>query len=272
MLEFLRSLLSGLAVKDLIDIGLVAALIYSLLILIRGTRAAYMLTGLLIVLLAFWFSSIWELSTLNWLLTYFLSSVLLIIIVIFQNDIRRALVQVGRYPFFQAVETYEETQLLEEIIRTVQSLANKKIGALLVFEREANLEGHLEKGVRLDARISKDLITSIFLPVTPLHDGAVILKNGRITHAGCLLPLPITPITSLELGTRHRAAIGLSEETDAVVLVVSEERGSVSLAIRGQLNKDIDVATLRQVLLNLFRPQQTWGKQLRDRLSNFLKS
>ncbi len=268
MLDLIKDIFAGFGLRDAVDIGIVSVLIYFVLKLIKGTRAAYMLSGLFVIIVAYWLSNLWDLYTLHTILTYFLSSLLLIIIVIFQNDIRRALVQVGRYPFFQTIETPEETRLLEEIIRTVQSLANKKIGALIVFEREADLEGHVEKGVRLDARISKELITSIFLPVSPLHDGAIIIKNGKITNAACFLPLTLNPGTSLELGSRHRAALGLSEETDAVIVVVSEERGSISVAINGSLTSDLDAAALRRILLNIFKPPESKLKKLWKRFAH----
>jgi len=235
---------------DLVDIGIIAFLIYRIIDLIRGTRAVQMLIGLAVVFLTYLSSQVFQLYTLNWVLDNFLSSILLVIVVIFQNDIRRALAQVGSGPFF-ARERRMQSQDLEEIVRAAVVLASKRIGALIVIEREVGLSEYMEIGTRLDARISKELINSIFVPSSPIHDGALVIQKGRITAAGCFLPLTSNPYVSKALGTRHRAAIGITEETDAVVIVVSEEEGKISLVRGGRITRDLDAGTLRGMLQQL---------------------
>jgi diadenylate cyclase len=243
-------LLSNFRFRDAIDIGIIAFFIYRIIDLIRGTRAVQMLFGLLVVFIAFLSSKYFDLYALNWVLDNFLGSILLVIVVIFQDDIRRALTQVGTRPFFGS-ESGLGGQDLEEIIRAAVSLASKRIGALIVLQRDVGLNDYVEVGTRLDARVSKELITSIFLPLSPIHDGALIIHKGRIIAAGCFLPLTTNPHVSKTLGTRHRAAIGLTEETDAVVIVISEEEGAISMVREGRITRDVDAATLRSTLLRL---------------------
>ncbi len=243
-------LLSTLRIQDAIDILLIAYVIYRIIDLIRGTRAVQMLIGLAVVFLAFLSSQYFELYTLNWILDNFLSSILLVIVVIFQDDIRRALTQVGTRPFF-GTEPGIQQEDLEEIIRAAVSLASKRIGALIVLQREVGLNEYVEVGTRLDARVSKELIASIFLPPSPIHDGALIIHRGRIIAAGCFLPLTTNPHVSKTLGTRHRAAIGLTEETDAIVVVISEEEGAISMVREGRITRDVDAGTLRSTIQKL---------------------
>jgi diadenylate cyclase len=243
-------LLSNFRIQDAIDIGLIAFVIYRIIDLIRGTRAVQMLIGLMVIFLAFLSSQYFSLYTLNWILDNFLSSILLLIVVIFQDDIRRALTQVGTRPFFGG-EPGVTGQDLEEIIRAAVSLASKRIGALIVLQRDVGLNEFIEVGTRLDARVSKELISSIFLPLSPIHDGALIIHKGRIIAAGCFLPLTTNPHVSKTLGTRHRAAIGLTEETDAIVVVISEEEGAISMVREGRITRDVDAGTLRSTLQRL---------------------
>ncbi len=243
-------LLSNFRFRDAIDIGIIAFFIYRIIDLIRGTRAVQMLIGLIVVFLAFLSSQYFDLYALNWILDNFLGSILLVIVVIFQDDIRRALTQVGTRPFFGG-ESGLQGQDLEEIIRAAVSLASKRIGALIVLQRDVGLNDFVEVGTRLDARVSKELITSIFLPPSPIHDGALIIHKGRIIAAGCFLPLTTNPHVSKTLGTRHRAAIGLTEETDAVVIVISEEEGAISMVREGRITRDVDAAMLRSTLQRL---------------------
>jgi uncharacterized protein (TIGR00159 family) len=243
-------LLSNFRLRDAIDIGIIAFFIYRIIDLIRGTRAVQMLIGLVVVFLAFLSSQYFDLYALNWILDNFLGSILLVIVVIFQDDIRRALTQVGTRPFFGA-ESGLHGQDLEEIVRAAVSLASKRIGALIVLQRDVGLNDFVEVGTRLDARVSKELITSIFQPLSPIHDGALIIHKGRIIAAGCFLPLTTNPHVSKTLGTRHRAGIGLTEETDAVVIVISEEEGAISMVRDGRITRDIDAATLRSTLQRL---------------------
>jgi uncharacterized protein (TIGR00159 family) len=190
-----------------------------------------------------------ELATLGFLLDYFLRWGVLIVIVIFQADIRRALTRVGRGLF--RTPSRQKTQVAEEVVRACQSLAQRRVGALIVLERETSLEEHLELGTRLDAALSREMLVSIFLPYSPLHDGAVVIRENRIAAAGCILPLALRANMPSVLGTRHRAAVGIAEETDAVAVVVSEETGKISLVATEEVLEDLDGARLRQALLRL---------------------
>ncbi|MEO8603465.1 MAG: diadenylate cyclase CdaA [bacterium] len=243
-------LLDNFRLQDAVDIGIVAFLVYSLIELIRGTRAARMLIGLCVVFLVYLSSRLFELYTLNWILDNFLSSVLLVIVIIFQHDIRRALIQVGSRPIF-GTDLQLADQDLEEIVRAVVNLASRRIGALLVLERETGLNEYVEGGTTLDAQISKEMILAVFVVASPMHDGALVIRKGRLTAAGCFLPLTANPNVSKTLGTRHRAAIGITEESDAVVIAVSEEDGSISLVAAGRITRDLDAATLRATLQKL---------------------
>ena len=215
-----------------------------------------MLTGLGIGLLAVWLSNVrdFELFSTHWILRSFFNNLPLIIIVLFQSEIRKALTQLGKGPFFSNIPKYAETELIEELVRTCISLANKKIGALIVIERKADLTNFLETGIVLDAKVSRELITSVFLPISPIHDGAIIIRKGKISKAGSFLPLTIDPKISKTYGTRHRAAIGLTEEVDAVVIVISEEKGTVTVAVGGKISKPLDSIALRKMITELLNP------------------
>ncbi|MDY0211859.1 MAG: diadenylate cyclase CdaA [Desulfuromonadaceae bacterium] len=246
---------------DALDVALVAFMIYRIILLIKGTRAVQMVVGLAVVLAVYVISEIAKLYTLQWLLDNFLTSIVLVIVVIFQNDIRRALMHVGRNPFFADVTYSEESKIIDELVTVTVSLASKKIGALIVIERETGLKNFLEIGVEIDAKVSSDLISAIFLPLSPLHDGALILQNGRLKQAGCFLPLSQNPDISKTLGTRHRAAIGLTELVDAVVVVVSEETGKISVAVGGRMTRGLDSTSLRRILVRLLDQSQTRRKR-----------
>ena len=241
-----------LRIADVVDISIIAFISYQMINLVRGTRTAQMLIGFLIVLATYLASQYFELHTLNWLLSNFLASIILVIVIIFQPDIRRALTQVGAGRSFSAAERVAQGQVLEEIVRSAVLLASKRIGALIVFERDVNLSEYIEVGTRIESKVTRELLQAIFLATSPIHDGAVIIQQGRITAAGCFLPLTVNPNVSKTLGTRHRAAIGLTEETDAVVVVVSEEEGKVSLVREGRIIRDLDAGTLRNTLQQLF--------------------
>lgn len=243
-------LLDNFRFQDAADILFVAFIIYSVIQLIRGTRAARMLVGLGVVVLIYLSSQLFDLYTLNWILDNFLSSVLLVIVIIFQSDIRRALVQVGSRPFFGGDHRLAGEDL-EEIIRSVITLASRRIGGLFVVERETGLNEFIEGGTTLDAEISKELIVSVFMVGSPIHDGALIIRKSRVTAAGCFLPLTTNPNVSKTFGTRHRAALGITEESDAVVVVVSEEDGGISLVVDGRITRDLDAGTLRTTLQKL---------------------
>ncbi len=239
---------------DLLDIAIVAFLIYRIFLLIKGTRAVQMLLGLAVILFLYMGSQVGGLYTLHWILDNFLSSIILVIVVLFQNDIRRALIHVGRNPFFADLSYKEETEVMDELVKACVNLANKRIGALIVIERETGLHDFLEVGVEIDAKVSSDLITSIFLPYSPIHDGALVIQKGRLKRAGCFLPLSQNPDISKQLGTRHRAAIGLTELVDAVVIVVSEETGKISVVVGGRITRDLDSTSLKRVLTRLLEP------------------
>ena len=239
-----------IGVRDVIDIVVVAYLIYRALLIIRGTRAIQMLVGLAAVVVVFFAAGRFKLATLHWILSSVLSSIFLVVIVLFQSEIRRALSRVGKNPFAGAGgESGEE--LVEEITRAANTLANRRIGAILVVARETGLSEYVEDGVKLDAKVSKDLIVSIFLPTSPIHDGAVIIRRGRMVAAGCFFPLATDVDLGKDLGTRHRAAIGISEESDAVVIVVSEERGEISLIVEGKTYFNLDNESLHARLQEL---------------------
>jgi len=236
--------------RDLVDIAVVAAGIYWLLLLIRGTRAIQILVGLIVLFALSLASELFQFATLGLILENFLSSAVLIIIVLFQNDIRRALARVGR-GFFPSVSAQQESQILEEIVRAAQVLAQKRVGALVVLERETALGDQIEAGTQIDAQVSTDLLVSVFLPYSPLHDGAAVIQEGRITAVGCILPLTLRNDLPEGVGTRHRAAVGITEETDAVVIVVSEETATISVVMGGEMMRGLDGPRLRVVLRDI---------------------
>jgi diadenylate cyclase len=249
--------------KDIIDILIVALLIYRILLLVQGTKALQMLAGLTVIILLYFFSETFELLTLNWILHTFMSSLLILIIIVFQDDIRKALAKIGTVPIARIQTEYSFG--IEEVVKAVTKLAEKKIGALIVFEREISLKDYLEGAVLLDAKVSEELLISIFNPKSPLHDGAVVISGGKIVAAGVVLPLSTNPDIAKDLGTRHRAGIGITEVSDAVAVIVSEERGEISLAVGGKISRDITPATLRKMLSQLlgFETLQPWWKRLR---------
>lgn len=255
----LQFIFSQLRARDLIDMILVWIVVYRVLILIRHTGTVQMLSGLGILAIAYLMSIWFELFTFNWILEKFFNNLFLIVVILFQGEIRRALAHIGSNPFFTGASHVQETHIVEEISRGAIQLAQKGMGALMVLEKEINLEYFIEIGTEIDSVVSSELMNSIFLPAGPLHDGAVIVRGGRIWAAGCFLPLSKNPALDKNLGTRHRAAIGLTEETDAFVIVVSEENNSVGIVEGGQMIADVDHATLRRVLYESYglkyRPQ-----------------
>ncbi len=239
---------------DAIDILLLAFVIYRVFLAIRGTRAVQMVAGLFILLLTSVISRWAQLRTISWVLENFWTIWVLAIVVLFQPELRRTLAEVGKHRFFDAFHRLEKSTLIEEIVRAVITMAGRRIGALIVFERETKLQNYIETGTVLDAVVSRELLGSIFNTKSPLHDGAVIIRDGRVTSAGCFLPLTLDKDIDKELGTRHRAAMGITEETDAVAIVVSEETGTISLIRSGQFIRDLDSITLRQHLQEIFVP------------------
>lgn len=239
--------------QDLLDIVLISIILYRLLLMIKGTKAAHMLVGLGVLLIASIFSRRFGFYTLDWLIQSFWTQIVIAIIVLFQPEIRRALAQMGETtPFLPSLTSAEELKSLEEIVRATVALSNRKIGALIAIERETSLKDFVEIGTPLDAKVSKEVLVSIFHPTSPIHDGAVVIKGNRIVAAGCFLPITTSPEISKSFGTRHRAGLGLSEETDAVVIIVSEETGSISMSINGKLETHFDMGTLRDTMTELF--------------------
>lgn len=260
MLEYLTSLLRRPAISwwDLLDIAVVSVLFYEFLKLIRGTRAVQMALGSFLIILLFYFSQLAPLQTVNWLIRNLLVYVAFAAIVIFQSDIRRALAHLGRAPFFRyftRTESVEES--IEEIVVAATLLASHRIGAIIVLEREIGLRNYIESGIPLDATLTYDLLVTIFQPGSPVHDGAVIIQEGRVAAAACFLPLTVNPRVGRELGTRHRAAIGVSEESDAVAVVVSEETGQISLALEGQIDRNLSADQLKARLQALMAPRRS---------------
>lgn len=230
-----------------LDILLVAVLIYQVLVMIRGTRAAPMLVGLTVVAVTFYLARIGELTTLNWVVSHVLPYVVFALIVVFQSEIRHVLADLGRRFSFLRGSTVE-TDSYDDIVLAANLFSQNQTGALIVIEREIGLRTHIESGVPLDARLSYDLLATIFRPSAPLHDGAVIVQKDRIAAAACFLPLSMNPLLSTQLGTRHRAGIGITEETDAIAVICSEETGAISLAIAGKIERDLTVEQLRERL------------------------
>jgi diadenylate cyclase len=230
-----------------LDILLVALLIYQVLVMIRGTRAAPMLVGLIVVAVTFYLARMGELTTLNWVVSRVLPYVVFALIVVFQSEIRHVLADLGRrLSFLRGGEAGSDSY--DDIVLAANLFSQHQTGALIVIEREIGLRTHIESGVPLDARLSYDLLATIFRPSAPLHDGAVIIQKDRIAAAACFLPLSMNPLLSTQLGTRHRAGIGITEETDAIAVVVSEETGAISLAIGGRMERDLTVDQLRERL------------------------
>ncbi|MEK6561387.1 MAG: diadenylate cyclase CdaA [Nitrospirota bacterium] len=256
MLNFITDILKEIRWQDIIDIAIVTFVFYRLLLLIKGTRAFHMLMGLVVLFVTFVISRWAGLYTLDWLIQSFGSYIVLALIILFQPEIKKALAQMGQNPLTQRLIQMEKSKYIEEIIRASVSMASKKIGAIIVIERNTELKDLVEMGIQLDARITRELLTSIFLPYSPIHDGAVIIKGDRIAAAGCFLPLTLSADVSKSLGTRHRAAIGVTEETDAVVIVVSEETGDISVSIDGNIMRKLDTSALRRVLMNIFQQQK----------------
>jgi uncharacterized protein (TIGR00159 family) len=225
-----------------------------------------MLTGLGILGIAFFISSAFELFTTHWLLSYFFDYLILIVIVLFQDDLRRALTHVGKNPFFASASAEEEREMVDEIARAATRLARERVGALIVIERETGLKNFIDTGSKLDSRVKSELLYSIFLTSSPIHDGAVIITGGRIAAAGCFLPLSKDPNIDKRYGTRHRAALGLTEDSDAIVILVSEEAGEAHLVKNGKLTTNLSEQEIRQslsALLDISRSQVNIPRRMR---------
>jgi diadenylate cyclase len=253
-------LFAQLRVLDFVDLMLVWLVVYRVLLLIKKSGAVQILSGLGILAIAY-MGSIWfELITFNYILEKFFANLFVIVVILFQGEIRRALAQIGSNPFLSGQRAVEETHMIEELAKGMVACAQRGFGALIVLEREISLDYFIEEGRPLNAEVSSELIQSIFHPSSPLHDGAVLVRSGRIVSAGCFLPLSKNSALDRNLGTRHRAAIGLTEETDAYVFVVSEENRSVGMAHSGILQMDVDHLLIRQTLYELYGLKKTFER------------
>jgi diadenylate cyclase len=241
-----------LSVISVLDVLLVAVIIYEFLALVKGTRAALMLVGVAVLAIAFYFSRLGELATLNWMISTLLPYAAFALIVIFQSEIRQALARLGRRLSFGRTSA-AEGDAYDDIVLAANLFSQNQTGALIVIEREIGLRTFIESGVPLDAKLSYDLLATIFRPSAPLHDGAVMVQKDRIAAAACFLPLSMNPVLSTQLGTRHRAGIGITEETDAIAVIVSEETGAISIAVGGKIECDLTVEQLRERLGKLLR-------------------
>lgn len=242
--------------QDLLDIAAVSIVLYWILLLIRGTRAIQMVFGLVVLGGGYFLAQVAELSTFEWILENFLGSIVIVIVIIFQDEIRRALALVGTNPLTGS-NPGEQKHIIEELIKTATTLSSKRIGALIVIERSIGLKNYIQRGTPIEGTVGKDLLLSIFMPFSPIHDGAVIISGGKIAAAQCFLPLTVNPRLEKVLGTRHRAALGLTEETDAVVIVISEETGRISAACEGKLYSRLEAEELKRMLERLLATEES---------------
>lgn len=256
-MDFFSGLTWTSSIRNIADILIVSYLVYLLLQLIRGTRAVQLLKGILLLVLT-WALATWlNLYTLKWLMNQVFTFGVFTVLILFQPELRRALEQLGRGKLFtrSAAEDQDVSHRVNEVIKAANYLSRRKIGALIVFERQTGLSDYIESGIKMEAVLSSELLINIFIPNTPLHDGAVIVRGNQIMAAGCYLPLSENPFISKELGTRHRAAIGITEVSDAISVTVSEETGQVSLSMNGQIVRDIKEESLISKLFDELRPQ-----------------
>lgn len=240
--------------KAFLEIGFIWALVYFTIRFFQGTRAVQVLVGLIVLVILFNVAKFFELSTINWILTKLFAVGVLAFLIIFQPELRRGLARLGQNTVFSPF--LKKGGTVDEIVESCMRMSRMKRGTLIAIEREMGLKNFIETGIPLDAKVSAELLITIFAPNTPTHDGAIIIEGDRISAAGCLFPLSQNPTLPRTLGTRHRAAVGLTEETDAVCIVVSEETGGISVSVYGKLTRDLDEEGLRRVLKSLFRPDE----------------
>ncbi len=242
--------LGGVSVRwqDVLEILILSFIIYKFLLFIRGRRALQVLIGLLVIIFAGLISQILQFQTISWILKNLFVAWAIFLIIVFQPEIRRGLARIGKTPFFF---WSEQENVIDEIIKSVNFLSRNKYGALIVIQQEVGLKDYMESGVTIDAKVSSELLISIFTPHTPLHDGAVIIEDDRIISSNCILPIKEEDLNIRHMGSRHRAALTLSRETDAAILVVSEETGKISLALRGSVRTNLDGISLRDELVKL---------------------
>ncbi|MGD0908408.1 MAG: diadenylate cyclase CdaA [Candidatus Acidiferrales bacterium] len=251
------TLLSRLDLRATLDIVIIATLIYYLLRLLRGTRAVQMLVAIALLVLFYWGARWARLEMVEWLLTTLLPYVAIALIILFQPEIRRALSRVGRNLSMMKFASHNPKAIYDDIVMAAEYFSQNRIGALIVVERQAGLRTYIESGIPLDAKLSYDLLVSIFRPGSPLHDGAVIIEDSRVAAAGCFLPLSLNPMISKQLGTRHRAAIGITEDSDCVVVLVSEETGSMSVASAGSIETNLTPEELSDRLTEMVSRRRT---------------
>ncbi|MFC1624317.1 diadenylate cyclase CdaA [Candidatus Omnitrophota bacterium] len=248
MLDYLSIL------KVLVEVSILWIVFYVILIFARGTRGVHVLKGIILIVLFFIITQKLGLDTINWIFTKLFAISVISFLIIFHPELRRGLASIGQHRWSEIF--FRESEIIKEIARAAFSLSKRKIGALLVIERESRLTHYAESGIGIDGKVSTELLITILMPNTPLHDGGIIISGDRVLAAGCLFPLTQNPKVSRTMGTRHRAALGLSEETDAVVIVVSEETGGISVATHGKLTQDLDKETLERTLNNLCKPDK----------------
>jgi diadenylate cyclase len=270
MQDFLANLRSSFRQEDLLDVAIVAFIVYRLLNMIRGTRAVQMLIGLGILTAGFFLSSQFELYATHWLLSNFFDYFVFIIIVLFQDDLRRALTRMGKNPL-ASTESENQIEMVDEVARAATQMARDGIGSLIVIERDTGLKNFMDTGSKVDSKVRAELLYSMFLPDSPLHDGAVIVNGDRLAAAGCFLPLSKNPDLDRQMGTRHRAAIGLTEETDAIVVLVSEEAGKVHLVQSGEIVQNLTEIQLRDTLAEILNLDST-REPLPMRIRRFLSA
>ncbi|HEY9581546.1 MAG TPA: diadenylate cyclase CdaA [Savagea sp.] len=254
-LDFLMTMKASEWIRNIIDILLVWFVFYKLITIIKGTKAVQLLKGIFVILIVRFLTEVFGLSTLGWMMEQVLTFGFLAVIIIFQPELRRALEQLGRGKIFtrsSLQEDEEQKRLIEAMKKSVSYMAKRRIGALISIEKETGLSEYIETGTPLDATITSELIINIFIPNTPLHDGAVIVQKNKIAAASCYLPLSESPFISKDLGTRHRAALGISEETDAVTIIVSEETGAISLTVAGDIMRNLTIDEFEERLTELW--------------------
>ncbi len=236
---------------DLLDIIIVAFLFYRLFLLVKGTRATQMFIGLFLLIILSVVVQWLNLNALNWILSSLKTVWVVAFVILFQPELRRALTQLGQNRLLGFIIKVEESGTVSEIVKACHQLVQKGLGAIIVIEQDVGLRNYIETGTPLDAKVTSELIVTVFTPPSPLHDGAVIIEKSRVVAAGCILPLSQNPRLAKSLGTRHRAGLGLSEESDAIVIIVSEETAAISLAIGGKLKRKLDINTLRNDLISI---------------------
>lgn len=254
----IKDIIMSITIWDIIDMAVIAYVFYKLFMLIRETRAEQLIKGILVLVVATWASGFFKLYTVNWLLRNTMTVGVIALLIVFQPELRRALEFLGRGGIIlgkslNEILDQETRELIDEITTAVQVLAKNRVGALIVLERETGIGEFLETGTVVDGKVTSQLLTTIFAPNTALHDGAVIIRDKKLASAGCLLPLTENPNLSKELGTRHRAGLGISEASDAIAIIVSEETGVISMAKAGRLSRYLDAKTLKEILIKIGR-------------------